>query len=95
MALAAPQQNMIVDVGAICQKILDVQGSISEIDILYNGTPDWDTLITDEEINGIPSFAAIGLTAQDVADAIYQLNQIRTQVNTGNLPAMVLLAQTV
>lgn len=93
MALAAPQQNLIVNVGAVCKAILDLQGDISEIDILYNGTPDWDTLITDQEIDGVPSFAAIGLTAQDVSDAIYQLNQIRTQVTTGNLPAMVLLSQ--
>jgi hypothetical protein len=93
MALAAPQQDFVVRVGAACKAILDLQGSVTQLDILYNGTPDWDTLITDEEINGVPSFAAIGLTAQDVADALYQLNQIRNQVNTGNLPAMVLLSQ--
>lgn len=94
MALAAPQQNLIVNVGAACRVLLDIQDNIEQIDILYNGTPDWDTLITDQKIDGVPSFAAIGLTAQDVADAIYQLNQVRSLVNTGNLPALVLLAQT-
>lgn len=95
MALAAPQQNLIVNVGAACKILLDIQDDIEQIDILYNGTPNWDVLITDQEIDGVPSFAAIGLTAQHVADAIYPLNLIRTQVNTGNLPAMVLLAQAV
>ena len=93
MALAAPQQNLITNVGIVSRALLDLQDDIEQIDILYNGTPDWDTLITDQEIDGVPSFAAVGLTAQGVADAIYQLNQVRTIVNSGNLPALVLLAQ--
>lgn len=94
MALAAPQQNLISDVGIVCRTLLDIQGSIEQINILYNGSPDWDTLITDEEINGVPSFVEIGLTAADVADAIFQINAVRTLVTTGNLPAVVLLSQT-
>lgn len=91
--LSAPQQDLISKAGKACQALLDIQGDIQIIDVLYNGTPNWDVLITDEEIGDVGSFAAVGLTATDVADAIYQLNLIRTQVQTGNLPAMIKLAQ--
>jgi hypothetical protein len=95
MALAAPQQDFISDIGTICKALLDMQGTIQHFDILYNGSPDWDTLITDEEIDGVPLFAALGLTAANVADVIFQLNAIRTTVQTGNLPAMVVLSKVV
>lgn len=95
MALAAAQQDLITDVGSVCRTLLDMQGQIEQIDILYNGAPDWDSLITDEEIDGVPSLAAIGLTAANVADAIFQIKTVRTQVMTGNLTALVMLAQAV
>lgn len=94
MALGAPQQNLITNVGTICDALLALQGSIEQIDTLYNGATRWDLLITDEEIDGIPSFAAIGLTAQAVADAIFQIKTVRNQVMTGNFAAIVLLGQT-
>lgn len=93
MALATPQQNLLINAGKVCKAILELQSQIEQVDILYNGSPNWDELITDEEIAGVPFLAEHGLTAQAVADAIYQINQIRAQVVGGNLPAMVLLAQ--
>lgn len=93
MALAAPQQDLISKVGQACKVLLDVQADVQIIDVLYNGSPNWDVLFTDGEIAAVGSFAAVGLTAADVADAIYQLNLIRTQIQTGNLPAMVKLSQ--
>lgn len=93
MSLGAPQTNFVTDLGQVCQKLLDLQGSILELNELYNGTPDWATLITDQELATIADFAAAGITAQNVADAVYQVNLVRTQVLTGNLPALVVLAQ--
>lgn len=89
----APQQNLISKTGNVCRALLAVMADIEQIDILYSGAPGWDNLITDQEIATVPSFAAAGLTAAQVADAIYQIKLIRQQVTTGNLPAMVLLAQ--
>lgn len=91
--LAAPQQNLIINTGKVCKAILELQSKIEQIDVLYNGAPNWDALITDEEIQAIAFLAENGITAQACADAIYQLGQIRQIVLTGNLPAMVLLAQ--
>lgn len=91
--LQPPQQNLISKTGNVCKTLTALMGAIEEIDILYSGAPGWDDLITDQEIATVPSFVAAGLTAQTVADAIYQIKLVRQQVITGNLPAMVLMAQ--
>ena len=88
-----PQQNMISRTGQVCKALFDLMDDIERIDILYSGVPSWDDLITDQEIGTVPSFVAAGLTAAILADAIYQIKLVRTQVTTGNLPAMVLLAE--
>lgn len=89
----APQQNLISRTGQVCKALFDLMDDIERIDILYSGAPNWDDLITDEAIGTVPSFVAAGLTAAIVADAIYQVKLVRQQVITGNLPAMVLLAE--
>ena len=91
--MEAPQQDLIVKTGQVCAALLDLQAAIEQIDILYSGSPNWDDLITNQTINEVPAFEAIGLTAANVADAIYQIKLIRQQVMTGNIVAMVLLSQ--
>ena len=88
-----PQQNLISNTGAVCKTLTELMDDIERIDILYSGVPNWAALITDETIDTVPSFVAAGLTAQIVADAIYQIKLIRQQVTTGNLPAMVLIGE--
>ncbi len=89
----APQMNMISRTGQVCKALTELMDDIERIDILYSGVPNGAALITDETIDTVPSFVAAGLTAQIVADAIYQIKLVRQQVMTGNLPAMVLMAE--
>ena len=91
--LGSQQQNLISKTGLVCKDLLELMGTIERIDILYSGTPNWAALITDREIATVPSFVAAGLTAQRVADAIYQIKMVRNQVTTGNLPTLVLMAE--
>ena len=91
--MESPQQNLISNTGQVSKALLDLMSAIERIDILYSGSPNWDDLITDQTIAEVPSFAAAGLTAAIVADAIYQIKAVRTQVTTGNLPALVLMAE--
>jgi len=93
MALTVEQENLIVKVGVICAKLLEMQTDMIQVNELWNGSPDWDTLITDENIQAMSSLAGVGLTKTKLADAIYQVELIRQQILTGNLPAVVLLAQ--
>lgn len=92
MALSAPQQDMVSRMAQMLDWLLDNEGEINRFDILYSDTPNWDTDITQDEINEVASFAAIGLTTTDIATALYVLKQVRTQVLTIDLPAVVKVA---
>lgn len=87
----ARQQNLIIKAGNKCRTLLDMLSEIEQIDILYNGDPDWDSLITDETIGQVGVFAAAQLTAQNVADAIFTLKTVRAAV-LSNLPPIVVMA---
>ena len=89
----APQQNLVSRTGQVCRALLDLMDDIERIDVLYSGVANWDSLITDEELASVPSFAAAGVTATTVADAVYQIKLIRQQVMTGNLPAMMQMGE--
>lgn len=87
----APQQNLVSKAGQLCSQLLEMKGIIDQIDVLYSGSPNWDDLITQGEIDEVSSFAQTGLTATTVADAVYILKLVRDNVNS-NLPAMVMMA---
>lgn len=87
----APQQNLVSKAGQLCSQLLEMKGTIDQIDVLYSGSPNWDDLITQGEIDEVGSFAEAGLTAANVADAVYILKLIRDNINS-NLPAMVMMA---
>lgn len=87
----APQQNLVSKAGNLCKQLLEMKGVIDQIDVLYSGSPNWDSLITDSEIAEVGSFVEAGLTAANVADAVYILKLVRDNVNS-NLPAMVVMA---
>ena len=87
----APQQNLVSKTGQLCKQLLEMKGVIDQIDVLYSGTPNWDDLITQGEIDEVPSFLETGLTAINVADAVYILKLVRDNVNS-NLVAMTMLA---
>lgn len=87
----APQQNLITTAGKLCAQLLVMKGAIDQIDVLYSGSPNWDDLITQPEIDEVASFLQANLTVSNVADAVYILKLIRDNVNS-NLPAMVMLA---
>lgn len=87
----APQQDLISKTGQVCKQLLTLKGTIDQIDVLYSGSPNWDDLITQPEIDEVTSFEQANLTVANVADAIYICKLIRDNINS-NLPAMVMLA---
>jgi hypothetical protein len=90
--MESPQQNLISKTGQVCKTLLELMDDIERIDILYSGSPNWNELITDETIAEVDSFVACGLTAQDVADAVWIIKQVRVQINA-NLPPLVVMAE--
>ena len=90
MALGAPQQDLVTKVGQLCAQLLEMSGQIEQIDVLFNGDPNWDALITDAELATIPSFDEAEITAANVADAIFILKTARAAAYS-NLPAVVIM----
>jgi hypothetical protein len=74
-------QDFIGDVAYNSRVVLERLGPLTQINTLYAGTPDYDTRITQSEIDEVPLFLDAQLTATDVADACYALEQIRAAMN--------------
>lgn len=87
----APLSNFVSRAGNYARAELDLYGDLTQQNVLWAGTPDYDARITQQEIDSVPAFAAAGLTAQQVADAVYALEQIRGII-TNALPALTVLA---
>lgn len=93
MALTAEQDQFIAKVGGIAHKLLELQSDMMVVNTLWNGSPNWDELITNQDIQDMPALVEAGLTHQTVGDAIYTIEVIRQAVLSGNLSQLVLLAQ--
>lgn len=66
-------------------------GDLTQMDSLWAGSPNYDGLITQAEIDEYPAFVAAGLTAQDMADVQFVLASIKNLL-LGALPALSKLA---
>jgi hypothetical protein len=84
--------NFISSVSSKAQSQLKDYGELAQLNVLWAGSPDFDARITQEEIDTVPSFAAAGLTVQQLSDAVYVLEQIRTLI-TNALPALSVIAR--
>lgn len=84
-------QNFISRMSNEARTMLDQYGALSQQNVLWSGTPDYQHLITQAEIDSVPSFNGANLTTQNLADAAYALEQIRG-ILTNALPALTVLA---
>jgi hypothetical protein len=84
----APQSNLISRTGVECRELLARDGTYIQLDILNTA---YALLITKEEIDSVPSFAAAGLTLAQYQAAVYILKQCHIALNS-DLPAIVALA---
>ncbi len=75
--MESPQQNFITRVAQQARKIRDTYPMSEEIDVLYKGSFNYEALITQEEIDSVPSFKAAGLTVAKLGAAIYILKMIK------------------
>jgi hypothetical protein len=90
MALEAPQLNQVTVLSNIMKQFGALDAEIEDMDVLFNGDADWAALVTQEAVNAVPSFAAAGLTAANILDALYLAKTARAAWRA-NLPAMVAL----
>lgn len=91
MAMSSAHQNFVSETAARCRVLLAEYGELSQLNVLWAGTPNYDALITQEEIDSVPSFQGAGLTTQNLADAEFALATILGNINN-SLVALTILA---
>jgi hypothetical protein len=84
-------QDFISRCGNYAKDELALYGDLAQQNVLWAGSPGYNARITQDAIDEVPSFAGAGLTAAQVADAVYALEQIRGII-TNALPALTVLA---
>ncbi len=88
---SAAHQNFISQTGYRSRVLLDQIGSLEQLNVLWAGSPGYDTAITQEVIDSVPAFLEAGLTAQNLADAEYALAITLTNIKNA-LVALTILA---
>lgn len=89
--MEAPTQSFVNLISEIAKKEIELRALILKADTLYNGDPNWDALITQQDIDTVSAYVAAGITPQRIADVIYAAKIADTAV-AGNLPSMFVLA---
>lgn len=87
----ATRQDFISRMGRDAKTLLDLYGPLTQQNTLWAGTPAYNTDIDQAAIDSVESFAGAELTAQQVADAAYAMEQIRG-ILTNAMPALTVLA---
>ncbi len=68
--------NFVNKTAITAQAFLDLYGALSELNVLWAGTPDYKDAITQDDLNSVPAFADCGLTTAQLADVEYCIGQI-------------------
>jgi hypothetical protein len=90
--MEAVHQNFISNTSNVTKTLLDdIYSKLVQLDTLWAGSPNYDGLITQGEIDEVPSFVGAGLTATQLGDAQFALATIKNTM-TNAMPALVVLA---
>lgn len=82
--------KLIQDTSYNINLLLATYAKLSELNILWAGSPNYQNLITQSEINSDPNYLSAGLTTQNVADAEFALAQIKTQIDNAMVALTIL-----
>lgn len=90
MPMPSPQQDFITRVSNQSAVFLEMRNLLDQFDVLWYGDGDYDTLITQESIDSIPSFVDAGMTVSDVAEAVYSLKQVLLVIEDRKVPLTIM-----
>lgn len=89
MALTAAESNFISNSSNVAKVLLDQYGMLVQLDVLWAGSPNYDTTITQADLDSVASFS--GLTTTTLGDAEFALAGIKTAIGNA-LAALTELA---
>lgn len=91
MTMPSAHYTFLRDGRSAAQAMLQQLGPLLELDTLWNGTPNYDGLITQAEIDSVTSLYEAGYTTTEIADAFYALSLIKTAI-TDHIAALARLS---
>lgn len=91
MTMPSAHYSFLREAKSTSQAALQLLGTLVKLDSLWNGTPNYDTSITQAEIDSVTSLFESGYTTAEIADALYTLSIIKTTIME-HLPTLGRLA---
>lgn len=76
MALTASEQNHITRLAQFAKQMVDMRNTVYQLNYQWNGVPDFDTTITQAEIDELPALTAAGLTKTDMTEVEFVASQL-------------------
>lgn len=89
MALSTAQLNFTRSAQQIARQLLDMRAKVAELQVLYSGTPDFDTAIDQTDLDA--NFPESGATEQAFDDGLYAMGLIKTDIDNA-ASALTILA---
>lgn len=91
MAMSSAHQNFVSKTSNEAKRLLEFFAQETQLNVLWAGAPNYDQLITQQDIDSVASFAGAGLTTQNIADAQFAMATINTTIQNA-LVALTILA---
>lgn len=86
--IPAPVSNVIGRGKNQARILLDMSGELSQINIMWVGQPNYQALLTQEDID--EQFPGSGMTVQNVQDAMYALALVKDTIQNAIVPLTIL-----
>lgn len=88
MASSAQKQDFVTNSRNACATLLNMYEALKELDTLWAGTSDYDTLVDQAFLDSVASFG--GLTTTQLADAEFALSTIKGQIESSYVALLIL-----
>lgn len=80
MALSAAENTFLHEAKTEAQMQLLRLGQLTKLDALWAGAPDYDTTITQADLDGVTSLAESEYTIAEITEALYALGVIKNTI---------------
>ncbi len=91
MAMSLAHQKFINDTTKQARALLEFYQLATELEVLWSGSPAYQTAITQTEIDSVANLLGAGLTLQNVADAQYVMSLVKGNIQNA-IVALTILA---
>lgn len=89
MAFTQAESNFVSSSAQTAKALLNLEGQLDQLNVLWAGSPGYNTSITQGDLDSVASFS--GLTTTQLGDAEFAMATILTTIKNA-LPALTVVA---